>query len=267
MQSCGNNIELRLLGGNYQRLADGVYVSKKSPAKIPSTAVFDASDGPIVIDAGCRIGPFTFFRGPVYIGPNSKISEHASIKDSVSIGHTCKIGGEVEGVVVEPFSNKQHYGFLGHAWLGSWINLGAGTCNSDLKNTYGMVNMQVPTEIGGAAKKVDTKMQFVGCLIGDYAKTAINTSIYTGKTIGVGSMVYGDVTTNVPPFVNYAHCVGQSSSQIGVLPADVTVTTQQRMFGRRGKTPRPCDVRLIREMFDRTESQRDSGWSSDPIAL
>ena len=109
----------------------------------------------------------------------------------------------MEAAVVEPYSNKQHHGFLGHSYLGSWINLGAGTCNSDLKNTYGTVNMEYP---GG---KAATGMQFLGCVMGDYSKTAINTGIFTGKVIGVCSMMYGFVTSNVPSYVNYARLFGQ----------------------------------------------------------
>jgi glucose-1-phosphate thymidylyltransferase len=258
MKCCAENLEFRLTSGEYQQLTDGVYLSKKSPASIPESTVFDSSDGPIIIDSGCSIGPFTYFRGPVYIGPGSKISEHSSIKDSVAIGHTCKIGGEVEGVIVEPYSNKQHYGFLGHSYLGSWINLGAGTCNSDLKNTYGMVNMQSLVE---GQEKISTGMQFMGCLIGDYAKTAINTSIFTGKLIGVGSMVYAMATTNVPSFVNYARSIGQ----MGLLPPEVIVTTQRRMFGRRKVEQRDCDAQLIRDMYELTKAQRPDGLTSDQL--
>ena len=258
MKCCAENLEFRLTSGEYQQLSDGVYLSKKSPAAIPQSVVFDCSEGPIVIDSGCSIGPFTYFRGPVYIGPRSKISEHSSIKDGVSIGHTCKMGGEIEGVVVEPFSNKQHYGFLGHSYLGSWINLGAGTCNSDLKNTYGTVNMH---PLVGQQEKIATGMQFVGCLIGDYAKTAINTSIFTGKLIGVGSMVYGMATTNVPSFVNYARSIGQ----MGLLPPEVIVTTQQRMFGRRKVEQRDCDAQLIRDMYQLTNEQRPDGLTADQL--
>lgn len=258
MKCCAENLEFRLTSGEYQQLADGVYLSKKSPAAIPDSTVFDCSEGPVVIDTGCTIGPFTYFRGPVYVGPGSKISEHSSIKDGVSIGHTCKMGGEIEGVVVEPYSNKQHYGFLGHSYLGSWINLGAGTCNSDLKNTYGTVNMQA---LQGQQEKIATGMQFVGCLIGDYAKTAINTSIFTGKLIGVGSMVYGMATTNVPSFVNYARSIGQ----MGLLPPEVIITTQRRMFGRRKVEQRECDSQLIRDMYQLTNDQRPSGLTSDQL--
>ena len=257
MEHCEQNLEFRLLQNQFGRLADGVFVAKQSPPVIDPSAVFDSSSGPIIFDSNVKVGPHCFFRGPVYIGENGKISEHSSIKDAVSIAHTCKIGGEVEGCVVEPWTNKQHYGFLGHSYLGSWINLGAGTCNSDLKNTYGKINMTY------GEQKVATGMQFVGCIIGDYAKTAINTSIFTGKTIGVASMVYGLATANVPSFVNYARTLGQ----LGLLPPEIAVTTQKRMFARRNVDHQPADSQLMHDMFALTESERPSGLSSQPIAF
>ncbi len=259
MSACGNALAYRLNAsvGRYKEIKNNVFVAKDGEVSISDQAAFDTSDGPIIFESGVKVGPFCFFRGPVYVGRNSKISEHSSIKDSVSIGHTCKVGGEVEGVTVEPYSNKQHFGFLGHSYLGSWINLGAGTCNSDLKNTYGTVNMQY------GDRKVSTGMQFVGCVMGDYAKTAINTSIFTGKLVGVGSMIYGFATANVPSFVNYA----RSFDQIGQLPAEVVVSTQKRMFARRGVTQRPCDIQLIHDMFRLTASERDVEWDSEPLSF
>ena len=255
MQHCEQNLEFLLLQNQFGRLADGVFVAKQSPPTIHPSAVFDTSSGPIIFDSGVKVGPHCFFRGPVYVGPNGKISEHSSIKDAVSIAHTCKIGGETEGCVIEPWTNKQHHGFLGHSYLGSWINLGAGTCNSDLKNTYGKINMTY------GDVKVATDMQFVGCIIGDYAKTSINTSIFTGKTIGVASMVYGLATANVPSFVNYARTLGQ----LGLLPPEIAVVTQKRMFARRNKTHSPADSQLIHDMFLLTEHQRPAGLSAQPI--
>jgi glucose-1-phosphate thymidylyltransferase len=251
----GENIAHRVGIGKYEERSRNVFVGEH--VEISDQVVFDSTPGPIVIDANVRIGPFSFLRGPVYVGPNSRISEHASIKDKVSINHTCKIGGEVEGTVLEAFSNKQHHGFLGHSYVGSWINLGAGTCNSDLKNTYGIVNMDYGSE------KVSTGMQFVGCVIGDYAKTAINTSIFTGKTIGTASMVYGFATTNVPSFVNYA----RTFDEVGNLPPDVIVTTQKRMFARRNVLQRPCDIQLIHDMYRLTSNERPAGLTDDPISL
>ena len=248
-----DNLEYRLKQGGYREVADGVFAA--DGAKIGEYMVSDTRSGPILLENDARIGPYVYLSGPVHIGARTRVIEHAAIKDFVSIGHTAKIGGEVEASVIEAYTNKQHHGFLGHSYLGSWINLGAGTCNSDLKNTYGEVKMQYH------GRKVATGMQFVGCIMGDYSKTAINTGIFTGKTIGVCSMLYGFVTTNVPSFVNYARLFGQVTE----LPPDVMIATQRRMFVRRKVTQRDCDQQLIRDMYRLTRDERQLG--GDPLLL
>lgn len=238
-------MEFRLAAGGYSETSDGVFVA--DGVSIGKYAAVDTSDGPILLDEKVTVGPFCLLAGPVYAGRGTRIIEHAALKDGVALGHTVKIGGEVEASVIEPYTNKQHHGFLGHSYLGSWINLGAGTCNSDLKNTYGKINIEYNGE------KVATGMQFLGCIMGDYSKTAINTSIFTGKVIGVCSMLYGFATSNVPSFVNYARLFGQQQ----LLPADVMVNTQQRMFARRKVDQRDCDVQLIHDMYKLTIAERD----------
>lgn len=245
MSIFAENMQLRIDSQSYRQTTDGVFVAEG--AQLGEYVLCDTRQGPIIIDAGASVGPYTLLRGPIYIGPGSKILEHAAIKDAVSLGHTTKVGGEVEAAVVEPYSNKQHHGFLGHSYLGSWINLGAGTCNSDLKNTYGTVNIEY------TFGKVATGMQFLGCVMGDYSKTAINTGIFTGKVIGVCSMMYGFVTSNVPSFVNYARLFGQMTT----LPPDIMTATQQRMFSRRKVQQRACDIQLIHDMYRLTQAERD----------
>ncbi len=247
------NLEHRLAHGEYRELAPGVFAAEG--ALLGPHAVTDSQRGPIVLEAGARVGPFAFLSGPAHVGRGARLLEHAAIKDGVALGHTTKIGGEVEASIVEPYTNKQHHGFLGHSYLGSWINLGAGTCNSDLKNTYGLVNMDYQ------GKRVATGMQFIGAMIGDYSKTAINTGIFTGKTIGACSMVYGFVTTNVPSFVNYARLFGQVTET----PPDVMISTQARMFARRQVEQRPCDIQLLRDMYELTRDERVI--SGDPLML
>lgn len=247
------NLDARLARGAYQQLRDGLFVADN--VKLGEYLTVDCSAGPIVIEAGASVGHYCFLRGPAVIGRGARIIEHSAIKDSVSLGHTTKVGGEVEASVIEPFTNKQHYGFLGHSYLGSWINLGAGTCNSDLKNTYGEVKMEY------RGKKVSTGMQFIGCVIGDYSKSAINTGIFTGKTIGVCSMVYGFVTTNVPSFVNYARLFGQVTE----LPVDVMVSTQKRMFARRNVQQQEQDIRLLQDMYELTRDERHL--AGEPLSL
>lgn len=247
------SLDCRLTGGAYEEVSEGVFVA--SDARLGRHVVTDTSDGPILIDHGATIGSCAYLSGPAYVGPRARVLEHAAIKECCSLGHTTKIGGEIEATIIEPYTNKQHHGFLGHSYLGSWINLGAGTCNSDLKNTYGQVNMIYD------GRKVKTEMQFVGCFIGDYAKTAINTGIFTGKTIGACSMVYGFVTTEVPSFVNYARSFGQVTEA----PVEVMAATQARMFTRRNVVQRPCDVQLLRDMYELTRHERQ--WPGEPLSL
>ncbi len=237
------NLEHRLRAG-LREVRDGVYVGES--VSFGEHLVTDTRSGPIVIDDGASLGPFCYLTGPVYVGPGARLNEHAALKDGVALGERAKVGGEVEASIIERFSNKQHHGFLGHSYIGSWVNLGAGTSNSDLKNTYGAVNMEY------AGRKVPTGMQFVGCFIGDYSKTAVNTSIFTGKTIGACSMVYGFVTTNVPSFTNYA----RSFSQVTESPVEVAISAQSRMFSRRGITQRPWDEQLLRDMYELTRTER-----------
>jgi glucose-1-phosphate thymidylyltransferase len=253
LETIGDSLAHRLAGGRFREVADGVYVA--DGARLGQYLVTDTSKGPVLLDEQAEVGPHCFLRGPAYLGPKARVIEHSAIKDAVALGHTTKIGGEIEASIVEPYTNKQHHGFLGHSYLGSWINLGAGTSNSDLKNTYGTVKMDYRGE------QVPTGMQFVGCIMGDYAKTAINTGIFTGKTIGCCSMVYGFVTTNVPSFVNYARLFGQVTE----LPPEVMVATQQRMFGRRNVQQRQCDIDLVHAMYELTRHERQL--AGEPLAL
>jgi UDP-N-acetylglucosamine diphosphorylase/glucosamine-1-phosphate N-acetyltransferase len=247
------NLGHRIETGQYEQQADGIFVS--AGTKLGECVITDTTDGPIVFERNASVGPHCYLRGPAHLGHGARVSEHSAIKDGVSLGHTTKIGGEVEASVIEPFTNKQHHGFLGHSYLGSWINLGAGTCNSDLKNTYGKVKMTY------RGRKVDTDMQFVGCIMGDYSKTAINTGIFTGKTIGACSMVYGFVSTNVPSFVNYARTFGQ----ITELSPEVMIATQKRMFVRRNVTQRASDCQLILDMYEMTRYERQL--ADEPLSL
>ncbi len=239
------NLEHKIAGDGYTELQPGVYVGEN--VQVSDTAIFHADDGPVVLDDGVRVLDFTFFEGPVYVGPNSRIIERSSVKDCASIGHTCKIGGEVEAGVIEDYSNKQHHGFLGHAYVGSWVNLGAGTSNSDLKNTYGEVRIR------HRGRRVETGMQFLGCVIGDYSKSAINTSIFTGKTIGVSSMLYGCVGQNVPSFCNFAKTFGQ----ITQMTVEQAIITQKRMFVRRDVEQTEEDIALLKEVFELTRAERE----------
>ncbi len=160
--------------------------------------VLDASEGPIVIDTDVTIMPNAVVFGPVYIGKKSVIKIGAKIYPGTSIGPMCKIGGEVEGSIFQAYSNKQHEGFIGHSYVGEWVNIGADTNNSDLKNTYKNVSYySFPHK-----KKIDSGTMFLGVVIGDHAKLGINCTINTGCVIGCGSNLWGSdlITDYIPPF-------------------------------------------------------------------
>jgi glucose-1-phosphate thymidylyltransferase len=249
----GDHLEHLIEQGSFHTIAENVHVG--TGADIASNVVFDTDDGPIVIGNNVRIRPFSYVAGPVRIGDNCLIIDHASIKHATVLGHTVKAGGEIEAAIIEPFSNKQHHGFLGHAYVGSWVNLGAGTSNSDLKNTYGEIAIDVD------GRQVQTKLQFLGCVIGDYTKTAINTSIFTGKLIGVSSFLYGFISTNVPSFTNYARSFGQVTE----VSVDVAIKTQSRAASRRKVTMSSVDTVLMQELFELTRPERQL--SSEQVVL
>jgi glucose-1-phosphate thymidylyltransferase len=238
------NVAARIAADGLREIRGGVFVGKD--VKIADSAVFHTENGPVVLLDGAEAMDFTYFAGPVIVGRGSRVIERSSVKDYTSVGSTCKIGGEIEASIVEDYTNKQHHGFLGHAHVGSWVNMGAGTSNSDLKNTYGTVRIQ------HQGRRIDTEMQFFGCVIGDYSKTAINTSIFTGKIIGVNSMLYGFVGQNVASFCNYAASFGQ----ITECALDQALHTQRRMYERRKRRQEKADVDLLTTVYAMTIEER-----------
>lgn len=162
---------------------DGIHISPE--ALVYPSVVLDAEHGDIVIDEGVTVRPGAVIIGPAYIGPGSTVADRSLIKGQTAIGPVCKVAGEVGGTIFQGFANKAHDGHLGDSWVGEWANLGAGTTNSNLLNTYGEVIAQVEP----ASKKERTGLTFLGCIVGDHVKTAIMTRIMTGSVFGTGSMI------------------------------------------------------------------------------
>ena len=158
-----------------------VYIAPK--AKVQPMVVIDAENGPIYIEEGVEIHPFSRVEGPCYIGKNS-ILLGAKCREGNSIGPMCRIGGEVEESIIHGYSNKYHDGFLGHSYVGEWVNLGALTTNSDLKNDYSNVSVMLD-----GRKSTDTGSTKVGSLIGDHTKTSIGTLLNTGSYLGAMAII------------------------------------------------------------------------------
>ena len=158
-----------------------VYIAKG--AKIHPMVVIDAENGPVYLDEDVQVHPFTRIEGPCFVGKKSWLLG-TKCREGNSIGPNCRVGGEVEESIIHAFSNKYHDGFLGHAYVGEWVNLGALTTNSDLKNDYGNVEISLD-----GRSKIDTGSVKVGALIGDHTKTSIGTLFNSGAYVGAMSLI------------------------------------------------------------------------------
>lgn len=161
-------------------------------------AILDATLGPIVVDRDATVRPGAILIGPCYVGPHSTILERATIRLHTAIGPTCKVNGEVGGTIFQALANKAHDGYLGDAFVGEWVNLGAGTTTSNLLNTYA----EIITRATPSAKHERTGETFLGPVIGDHVKTAISTRLMTGSILHTGSMfaTTAPVAGCIPPF-------------------------------------------------------------------
>jgi len=165
-----------------KKYGSNVFVHKT--AQVFDDAFIDASAGPVIIDENAVIEARTLIQGPAYIGKNSRALA-GMIREGSSLGPTCKAGGELEETIIMGCSNKAHEGFIGHAYIGEWVNLGALTTNSDLKNNYSEIQVQLNSQL------IPTGSIKVGCFIGDHTKTGIGTLLNTGMAIGFCSNIYG----------------------------------------------------------------------------
>jgi UDP-N-acetylglucosamine diphosphorylase/glucosamine-1-phosphate N-acetyltransferase len=152
-------------------------------AAVEPQVVLDVRQGPIMLGPGVEVRAFSRLVGPLAVARECHLLG-GQISGS-AIGPRCNLRGEISASLFLGYANKSHDGFLGHAVVGRWVNLGAGTTNSNLKNTYGPVRLT----LGG--RRYETGMQFLGSLIGDHVKTAIGTLLPTGCTIGVGANLFG----------------------------------------------------------------------------
>ncbi len=204
--------------------------------------IIDASEGPVVIDENVIIMHNSVIIGPAYIGKNTVIKVAAKIYPNTSIGPMCKIGGEVEDSIIQAYSNKQHDGFLGHAYIGEWVNIGADTNNSDLKNNYKIVKVyNYPKK-----DKIITGSRFVGCFIGDHSKIGINCSINTGTMIGYGTNLYGkDLITDFIPEFSWGQTKILTKYRL-----DEFIDTLRIVKERRNKQLSDIEIKLIEDLYN-----------------
>lgn len=206
--------------------------------------VIDASKGPVYISEHVTVQSGSRLEGPLFISPYSQVLG-ARVSRS-SLGYYCKVGGEVTDSVLLPFSNKAHSGFLGHSYVGEWVNLGAGSTTSNLKNTYSLVN------VSHHRQKMDTQLQFLGSIIGDHVKLGIGSLLDTGTIIGFGSSLTGSAIhpKEVPAFT------WGGNGKYDTYDVDRFVQTANRMMGRRHRELREEEVALIRQIHQPIKLQK-----------
>jgi UDP-N-acetylglucosamine diphosphorylase/glucosamine-1-phosphate N-acetyltransferase len=215
-------------------------------ARLEPQVVLDVSRGPVLIDRDAVVQTFSRLEGPCYVGPGTHILA-ARVRGG-SIGPECRVGGEFESSVMLGFGNKYHDGFLGHSYLGAWVNLGAGTQVSDLRNDYGPITMTI------AGRKVSSGLVKIGAYVGDHTRTSISTLINTGTVVGPYSQLLtsGSLLPRVlPAFCRYGHGQVQERTDLSQMLA-----TAATVLSRRGRQWTEVDTELFFTLYEETAAQR-----------
>ncbi len=215
-------------------------------ARLDPLIVADATHGPIVIERDAIITAFTRLEGPCVIGPRTHI-HGSNIRAGTTLGPDCRIGGEIECSIVQGHSNKHHEGFLGHAYVGEWVNLGAGTHNSDLRNDYGEVTMTVN------GLRVPTGLTKVGCFLGDHTKAGLGTLLNTGTSAGVfcNLLPGGLLPKHIPSYASWWKEVLTDRADLSAL-----LRTAAEVMRRRGVVFTETHATLYRTLFEQTSAER-----------
>jgi len=198
--------------------------------------VLDASNGPIVLDRSATVGANAVLKGPCCVGRDSQIMPLSFIRPGTSVGPNCRVGGEVSNAVFVANSNKGHDGFIGDSYLGEWVNFGAGTNTSNLKNTYGMIRVHI------GSRKIQTRRQFLGSLVGDHSKTGIGTRLTSGSYVGYCSLI---AASGIPsPFTPSFSFVTDKGAERYRLEKARQVMSQ--VYARRGRTWGDADEMILK---------------------
>jgi UDP-N-acetylglucosamine diphosphorylase/glucosamine-1-phosphate N-acetyltransferase len=217
-------------------------------ATVQPFVCIDTRNGPVTLEADVDVHPFTRIEGPCYVGEKS-ILLGAKVREGCSIGPMCRVGGEVEESIIHGYSNKYHDGFLGHAYVGEWVNLGALTTNSDLKNDYGDVSVIMPGN-----KTLKTGSTKVGSFIGDHVKTSIGTLLNTGTFVGTMAVLVATgepLPKYIPAFAWFLN--GIVSKGFG---SNALIDTARTAMSRRKVTMSPEEEQVLRHVHEITAAER-----------
>lgn len=215
--------------------------------------VLDVSTGPIRFEDGVTVRAPARIQGPTFVGHDSTLLGGSFT--AVSIGARCKVRGEIEETVLLGCSNKAHDGFLGHAYLGRWVNLGALTTNSDLKNNYGAIRLWTPRG------EVDTGQMKIGCLLGDHVKTGIGVMLNTGTVVGAGCNLFGAVQP--PKYV--APFSWGSGADLVEYDLDKFLETAEAVMRRRNVVLTEAQCSVLRRAWTRARNLTAEAAEAAPV--
>ncbi|MFI5149533.1 MAG: GlmU family protein [Bacteroidia bacterium] len=212
-------------------------------------AILNSQTGPVYIGSGTEIMEGCMIRGPFALCEHAGLKMGAKIYGPTTLGPYCKAGGEISNSILQGYSNKGHDGFLGNSVLGEWCNLGADTNNSNLKNNYAEVQLYNYR----LKKPAGTGLQFCGLIMGDHAKTGINTMLNTGTVVGVSANIFGGgfPETFIPDF-SWGGAGKREEFRL-----DKALEVAARMYERRNKVLEDSDKRLLTRVFELTKSFRN----------
>ncbi len=215
-------------------------------AAVQGNCVIDNTRGPVIIDEKAIIFPLSYIEGPCYIGKGTQVFR-GNIREGCSFGPTCRVGGEVEESIFQGYTNKYHDGFMGHAYLGSWVNLGAMTTNSDLKNNYKNIAVSVNDTM------IDSGLNKIGCLVGDHTKTGIGTLINTGVNIGFSCNIFGGslVTSREVPSFSWGDETGYDLYRV-----EKAMEVAKIVMPRRGVPFTENDKKIFNAIFEQSTANR-----------
>lgn len=210
--------------------------------------VLNASHGPIYVGRHVEIMEGSCLRGPIALGEHSTVNMGTRIYPGTSLGPWCKVGGELNNVVIFGFTNKAHDGFLGNAVIGEWCNLGAGCVASNLKNDYTEIKLwNYPSH-----RFLRTGLQFCGLIMADHSKAGINTMFNTATVVGVGVNIHG---SGFPRNFIASFSEGGPSGFTD-LPMEKFFDIAKRMMARRGRSLSEADNRIFHAIRELAENYK-----------
>lgn len=215
--------------------------------RIDHGAVLDAREGPIILGAGSVVFPHTWVRGP-FGCRNDCFLLGGRVGGGSYLGPNCRVRGEVEASVFQGYVNKAHDGFIGHSYVGEWVNLGALTTTSDLKNNYGPIHLEVD------GRRIETGQNKIGVFLGDHVKTRIGAMLNSGTVVGLAANVFGDAAVFPKWITDFAWGTGAGAAEYSL---DRCMETVRTVLARRGHV---CSADLeaaMQSAFDASRAARN----------